>query len=146
MNNALKHYIMDKKDLSWVIDKIVSESLNEAYQEFIAEQRRIHHIDSIINESVEKVLNEKKGKKKKKTGKKKPEIARSAEVYKTLKKDGINTAEFAYRLYPRKKKNSARGIFAKKLNHALNSNKVPYKFNSKEVNRLYSMLSSGEYS
>ncbi len=138
---------MDKKDLSRVIDKIVSESLNEAYQEFIAEQRRIHHIDNIINESVEKVLNEKKGKKKKKTtGKKKPEIARSAEVYKTLKKDGINTAEFAYRLYPRKKKNSARGIFAKKLNHALNSNKVPYKFNSKEVNRLYSMLSSGEYS
>ena len=137
---------MDKKDLSRVIDKIVSESLNEAYQEFIAEQRRIHHIDSIINESVEKVLNEKKGKKKKKTGKKKPEIARSAEVYKTLNKDGINTAEFAYRLYPRKKKNSARGIFAKKLNHALNSNKVPYKFNSKEVNRLYSMLSSGEYS
>lgn len=137
---------MDKKDLSRVIDKIVSESLNEAYQEFIAEQRRIHQIDSIINESVEKVLNEKKGKKKKKTGKKKPDIARSAEVYKTLKKDGINTAEFAYRLYPRKKKNSARGIFAKKLNHALNSNKVPYKFNSKEVNRLYSMLSSGEYS
>lgn len=137
---------MDKKDLSRVIDKIVSESLNEAYQEFIAEQRRIHHIDSIINESVEKVLNEKKGKKKKKTGKKKPDIARSAEVYKTLKKDGINTAEFAYRLYPRKKKNSARGIFAKKLNHAMNSNKVPYKFNSKEVNRLYSMLSSGEYS
>ena len=89
---------MDKKDLSRVIDKIVSESLNEAYQEFIAEQRRIHHIDSIINESVEKVLNEKKGKKKKKkTGKKKPDIARSAEVYKTLKKDGINTAEFAYK-------------------------------------------------
>ena len=55
---------MDKKDLSRVIDKIVSESLNKAYQEFIAEQRRIHHIDSIINESVEKVLNEKKGKKK----------------------------------------------------------------------------------
>ena len=138
---------MDKKDLSRVIDKIVSESLNEAYQEFIAEQRRIHHIDSIINESVEKVLNEKKGKKeKKKTGKKKPEIARSAEVYKTLKKDGINTAEFAYRLYPRKKKNAARGIFAKKLNHALNDNNIPYKFNSTEVNRLYSMLSSGEYS
>ena len=138
---------MDKKDLSRVIDKIVSESLNEAYQEFIAEQRRIHHIDSIINESVEKVLNEKKGKKKKKkTGKKKPDIARSAEVYKTLKKDGINTAEFAYRLYPRKKKNSARGIFAKKLNHALNSNKVPYKFNPTEINRLDSMLSSGDYS
>lgn len=138
---------MDKKDLSRVIDKIVSESLNEAYQEFIAEQRRIHHIDSIINESVEKVLNEKKGKKeKKKTGKKKPEIARSAEVYKTLKKDGINTAEFAYRLYPRKKKNAARGIFAKKLNHALNDNNIPYKFNSTEINRLYSMLSSGEYS
>ena len=138
---------MDKKDLSRVIDKIVSESLNEAYQEFLAEQRRIHHIDSIINESVEKVLNEKKGKKeKKKTGKKKPEIARSAEVYKTLKKDGINTAEFAYRLYPRKKKNAARGIFAKKLNHALNDNNIPYKFNSTEVNRLYSMLSSGEYS
>lgn len=138
---------MDKKDLSRVIDKIVSESLNEAYQEFIAEQRRIHHIDSIINESVEKVLNEKKGKKeKKKTGKKKPDIARSAEVYKTLKKDGINTAEFAYRLYPRKKKNAARGIFAKKLNHALNDNNIPYKFNSTEINRLYSMLSSGEYS
>ena len=81
MNNALKHYIMDKKDLSRVIDKIVSESLNEAYQEFIAEQRRIHHIDSIINESVEKVLNEKKGKKKKKkTGNKQQEIARSSEV------------------------------------------------------------------
>ena len=138
---------MDKKDLSRVIDKIVSESLNEAYQEFIAEQRRIHHIDNIINESVEKVLNEKKDKKeKKKTGKKKPEIARSAEVYKTLKKDGINTAEFAYRLYPRKKKNAARGIFAKKLNHALNDNNIPYKFNSTEINRLYSMLSSGEYS
>lgn len=138
---------MDKKDLSRVIDKIVSESLNEAYQEFIAEQRRIHQIDNIINESVEKVLNEKKGKKeKKKTGKKKPEIARSAEVYKTLKKDGINTAEFAYRLYPRKKKNAARGIFAKKLNHALNDNNIPYKFNSTEINRLYSMLSSGEYS
>ena len=138
---------MDKKDLSRVIDKIVSESLNEAYQEFIAEQRRIHQIDNIINESVEKVLNEKKGKKeKKKTGKKKPEIARSAEVYKTLKKDGINTAEFAYRLYPRKKKNAARGIFAKKLNHALNDNNIPYKYNSTEINRLYSMLSSGEYS
>lgn len=138
---------MDKKDLSRVIDKIVSESLNEAYQEFIAEQRRIHQIDNIINESVEKVLNEKKGKKeKKKTGKKKPDIARSAEVYKTLKKDGINTAEFAYRLYPRKKKNAARGIFAKKLNHALNDNNIPYKFNSTEINRLYSMLSSGEYS
>lgn len=138
---------MDKKDLSRVIDKIVSESLNEAYQEFIAEQRRIHQIDSIINESVEKVLNEKKGKKeKKKTGKKKSDIARSAEVYKTLKKDGINTAEFAYRLYPRKKKNAARGIFAKKLNHALNDNNIPYKFNSTEINRLYSMLSSGEYS
>ena len=138
---------MDKKDLSRVIDKIVSESLNEAYQEFIAEQRRIHHIDSIINESVEKVLNEKKGKKeKKKTGKKKPAIARSAEVYKTLKKDGINTAEFAYRLYPRKKKNAARWIFANKLNHALNDNNIPYKFNSTEINRLYSMLSSGEYS
>ena len=138
---------MDKKDLSRVIDKIISESLNEAYQEFIAEQRRIHQIDNIINESVEKVLNEKKGKKeKKKTGKKKPEIARSAEVYKTLKKDGINTAEFAYRLYPRKKKNAARGIFAKKLNHALNDNNIPYKFNSTEINRLYSMLSSGEYS
>ena len=48
-----------------MVDRIISESLREAYEEFLAEQRRNEHVDRIINESIRKIaLNE--GKKQKK--------------------------------------------------------------------------------
>lgn len=142
---------MEYKNFSRMVDRIISESLREAYEEFLAEQRRNEHVDRIINESIRKIAlsegkKQKKEEDKKGKGENKEKNARRTEVYKDLKKDGVNTAQYAYKLYPNKDEASARGLFMKKLNHDLNDNGYPYQFNSKEINRLYSMLSNGTLS
>lgn len=63
-------------------------------------------------------------------------------VIRFLKKDGVNCADYAYRLWPWKDKDSARSYFYKCRDGKPKPNGEPYAFTSKQINRLYSMISS----
>ena len=148
---------MDNNKISRIVDSIISESLREAYEEFLEEQAMTNHVDDIINESIKTVmLNEKKkGKKisKKKKGeepkkgkKKKSTKDKISQVEKYFEKPGVNSAAYAYKLYPRKSKSSARSLLKKKLLHRKNDNGYPYHLDSQEGNQLFSMISNATLS
>ena len=65
-------------------------------------------------------------------------------VISRLKSDGVDVAQYAYRLWPDKDENSARSYFYKCLDSKTNDTGDVYKFTSDEINRLYSMLSNDE--
>lgn len=69
---------------------------------------------------------------------------RRERVISRLKSDGVDVAQYAYRLWPDKDKNSARSYFYKCLDGKTNDTGDVYKFTSDEINRLYSMLANNE--
>lgn len=69
---------------------------------------------------------------------------RRERVISRLKSDGVDVAQYAYRLWPEKDEDSARSYFYKCLDSKTNDTGDVYKFTSDEINRLYSMLSNDE--
>ena len=96
--------------------------------------------ESLITEKAKKKETEKK---KKAESDKRPELRQMRKsVIKFLKKDGVNCADYAYRLWPWKDKDSARSYFYKCRDGKPKPNGEPYAFTSKQINKLYSMISS----
>ena len=69
---------------------------------------------------------------------------RRERVISRLKSDGVDVAQYAYRLWPDKDEDSARSYFYKCLDGKTNYTGDVYKFTSDEINRLYSMLANDE--
>lgn len=77
-----------------------------------------------------------------------------SEVESYFKQPGVDCAYFAYRLAnvdPKEgsdtnEMKNARSLFMKKLNHEDNESGYPYSFDSSEVNRLHSLISSDQIS
>lgn len=77
-----------------------------------------------------------------------------SEVESYFKQPGVDCAYFAYRLANVDSKEgsdtnemkNARSLFMKKLNHEDNESGYPYSFDSSEVNRLHSLISSDQIS
>lgn len=69
---------------------------------------------------------------------------RRERVISRLKSDGVDIAQYAYRLWPDKDEDSARSYFYKCLDGKTNDAGDVYKFTSDEINRLYSMLANDE--
>lgn len=69
---------------------------------------------------------------------------RRERVISRLKSDGVDVAQYAYRLWPDKDEDSARSYFYKCLDGKTNDTGDVYKFTSDEINRLYSMLANDE--
>ena len=77
-----------------------------------------------------------------------------SEVESYFKQPGVDCAYYAYRLAnvdPKEgsdtnEMKNARSLFMKKLNHEDNESGYPYSFDSSEVNRLHSLISSDQIS
>ena len=69
---------------------------------------------------------------------------RRERVISRLKSDGVDVAQYAYKLWPDKDEDSARSYFYKCLDGKANDTGDVYKFTSDEINRLYSMLANDE--
>ena len=80
----------------------------------------------------------------KEKGENKTSAKRRERVISRLKSDGVDVAQYAYRLWPDKDEDSARSYFYKCLDGKTNDTGDVYKFTSDEINRLYSMLSNDE--
>ena len=80
----------------------------------------------------------------KEKGENKASAKRRERVISRLKSDGVDVAQYAYRLWPDKDEDSARSYFYKCLDGKTNDTGDIYKFTSDEINRLYSMLSNDE--
>ena len=80
----------------------------------------------------------------KEKGENKASAKRRERVISRLKSDGVDVAQYAYRLWPDKDEDSARSYFYKCLDSKTNDTGDVYKFTSDEINRLYSMLSNDE--
>ena len=80
----------------------------------------------------------------KEKGENKASAKRRERVISRLKSDGVDVAQYAYRLWPDKDEDSARSYFYKCLDGKTNDTGDVYKFTSDEINRLYSMLSNDE--
>lgn len=69
-----------------------------------------------------------------------------------FKQDGVDCADYAYKLYNVKSvvgkdtndMKNARSKFSKRLNHRKNSEGYPYSFTSSELNRLKGMISANQ--
>ena len=132
-----------------------NESKNRSMKVTLTESK----LNSIIAESIKRVLSEgffdsfpsmyeKEEKKDDDSSKEKGENQASAKrrerVISRLKSDGVDVAQYAYRLWPDKDEDSARSYFYKCLDGKTNDTGDVYKFTSDEINRLYSMLSNDE--
>lgn len=80
----------------------------------------------------------------KEKGDNKASAKRRERVISRLKSDGVDVAQYAYRLWPDKDEDSARSYFYKCLDGKTNDTGDVYKFTSDEINRLYSMLANNE--
>ena len=80
----------------------------------------------------------------KEKGENQASVKRRERVISRLKSDGVDVAQYAYRLWPDKDEDSARSYFYKCLDSKTNDTGDVYKFTSDEINRLYSMLSNDE--
>ena len=132
-----------------------NESKNRSMKVTLTESK----LNSIIAESIKRVLSEgffdsfpsmyeKEEKKDDDSSKEKGENQASAKrrerVISRLKSDGVDVAQYAYRLWPDKDEDSARSYFYKCLDGKTNDTGDVYKFTSDEINRLYSMLANDE--
>lgn len=100
--------------------------------------------ESYARDSVRSILSEGK-KKKKRKNKKEKTSSKDKTVVSQLNADGTNAAHYFYKLYgvengTEAEKASARSKGYKKAKGKKNDTGVPYKFNSKERNRLSSLL------
>lgn len=133
-----------------------NESKQNNSKVFLTESR----LNQIISESIKRAIlkegffdsfpsmYEKEEKKDDDSSKEKGENQASAKrrerVISRLKSDGVDVAQYAYRLWPDKDEDSARSYFYKCLDSKTNDTGNVYKFTSDEINRLYSMLSNDE--
>lgn len=133
-----------------------NESKNRSMKVTLTESK----LNSIIAESIKRAMlkegffdsfpsmYEKEEKKDDDSSKEKGENQASAKrrerVISRLKSDGVDVAQYAYRLWPDKDEDSARSYFYKCLDGKANDTGDVYKFTSDEINRLYSMLSNDE--
>lgn len=133
-----------------------NESKQNNSKVFLTESR----LNQIISESIKRAMlkegffdsfpsmYEKEEKKDDDSSKEKGENQASAKrrerVISRLKSDGVDVAQYAYRLWPDKDEDSARSYFYKCLDGKTNDTGDVYKFTSDEINRLYSMLSNDE--
>lgn len=133
-----------------------NESKQNNSKVFLTESR----LNQIISESIKRAMlkegffdsfpsmYEKEEKKDDDSSKEKGENQASAKrrerVISRLKSDGVDVAQYAYRLWPDKDEDSARSYFYKCLDSKTNDTGNVYKFTSDEINRLYSMLSNDE--
>ena len=133
-----------------------NESKQNNSKVFLTESR----LNQIISESIKRAIlkegffdsfpsmYEKEGKKdddsSKEKGENKASAKRRERVISRLKSDGVDVAQYAYRLWPDKDEDSARSYFYKCLDSKTNDTGDVYKFTSDEINRLYSMLSNDE--
>lgn len=100
--------------------------------------------ESFARDSVRRILSEGK-KKKKRKNKKEKTSSKDKTVVSQLNADGTNAAHYFYKLYgvengTETEKAAARSKGYKKAKGKKNDTGVPYKFNSKERNRLSSLL------
>ena len=133
-----------------------NESKQNNSKVFLTESR----LNQIISESIKRAIlkegffdsfpsmYEKEEKKDDDSSKEKGESQASAKrrerVISRLKSDGVDVAQYAYRLWPDKDEDSARSYFYKCLDGKTNDTGDVYKFTSDEINRLYSMLANDE--
>lgn len=131
-----------------------NESKNRSMKVTLTESK----LNRIISESIKRVIREgffdsfpsmyEKKKEEDETPKEKEGDKASAKrrerVISRLKSDGVDVAQYAYRLWPDKDEDSARSYFYKCLDGKTNNTGDVYKFTSDEINRLYSMLSNDE--
>ena len=68
--------------------------------------------------------------------------ATKSRVIDALKSKGIDKAQYAYKLWPEKDKDSARSYFYKCLNHKKNDDGDTYSFDSDEFTKLNTMLTN----
>jgi len=101
--------------------------------------------ESYARQSVAKILSESKKKKGKRKNKKEKTSSKDKTIVSQLNADGTNAAHYFYKLYgvengTEAQKAAARSKGYKKAKGKKNDTGVPYKFNSKERNRLSSLL------
>ena len=101
--------------------------------------------ESYARQSVAQLLSEGKKKKKKRKNKKEKTSSKDKTVVSQLNADGTNAAHYFYKLYgvengTEAQKAAARSKGYKKAKGKKNDTGVPYKFNSRERNRLSSLL------
>ena len=63
-------------------------------------------------------------------------------VIQALKKKGVNKAQYAYKIWPNKDKDSARSYFYKCLNHEKNDDGDVYSFDAEDTTKLRSALTN----
>ena len=102
--------------------------------------------ESMARNAMIDILSEAKKKKKKRKNKKEKSSSRDKTVMSKLNADGTNAAHYYYKLYgvengTEDEKAAARSKGYKKAKGKKNDTGVPYKFSSKERNRLSSLLS-----
>ena len=126
------------------LSKLISEAINE-------ELKNIDNLSELFHSDADFKTHEKKDSDEKKddmADDKKKTI--EGEVSDFFDDNGVNTAQYAYKLYgvkPKKGKDSkdeknARGLFMKKLHHEKDKRTgYTYSFDSKELNKLESMIS-----
>ena len=126
------------------LSKLISEAINE-------ELKNIDNLSELFHSDADFKTHEKKDSDEKKddmADDKKKTI--EGEVSDFFDDNGVNTAQYAYKLYgvkPKKGKDSkdeknARGLFMKKLHHEKDKKTgYTYSFDSKELNKLESMIS-----
>ena len=101
--------------------------------------------ESYARQSVARILSESKKKRGKRKNKKEKTSSKDKTVVSQLNADGTNAAHYYYKLYgvengTEAQKASARSKGYKKAKGKKNDTGVPYKFTSKERNRLSSLL------
>ena len=144
------------RTFGWIQDGGSFDNLKRVILSIVPESR----LNQIISESIKRAIlkegffdsfpsmYEKEEKKDDDSSKEKEGNKASAKrrerVISRLKSDGVDVAQYAYRLWPDKDEDSARSYFYKCLDGKTNDTGDVYKFTSDEINRLYSMLSNDE--
>lgn len=108
-------------------------------------------VNRALNEELSRSIQESKRKRKKPKDNKRGNKLKVVEKF--FKNKGVNIAPYAYDLFKvevvegddTNEMKNARSLFYKKLNHDVReSDGYEYKFNSKEINSLYSQISSNQ--
>ena len=144
--------INEKRELENYITNLVRESIVRKEEEFAGEKKLREAVEAFARTELKKQLQEGKKKSKstrksdgKKKGSKEKTSSRDKTVVAKLNSDGVNAASYYYKLYGVEngtdaEKAAARSKGYKKAKGKKNDSGVPYKFSSRERNRLNSLL------
>ena len=150
----MKQNLTEEQILKNYIKKIVRESLNSMEENMFMEKKSKDKKKYEDKDSKDK--NDKQNKGHKKADKSQKESNRQRrrriQVEKFLKQDGVNPAQYFYKLFgtdgdtvgDNNDKKNYRSLGYKKRDHELNSDGYPYEFSPEEVNRLISLISGHE--